>query len=150
MGRRTWGWKRWRRRMRRQQEDGFQILTSSRGRHIRYPCSDVPVFEQMRTGFHVAFFLVPRDGKIEKIPSSCSTNAAQKELEILAWKLELRYMWAYFNLWKNNFLFLYCSKLLLIWSMTFLFHRFILFKFASLNFKKLHVNNLVTFKNCII
>lgn len=28
--------------MRSQREDGFQILTSSRGRHIRYPCLDVP------------------------------------------------------------------------------------------------------------
>lgn len=27
--------------MRSQREDGFQILTSSRGRHIRYPCPDV-------------------------------------------------------------------------------------------------------------
>lgn len=33
--------RRWRSRMRSQQEDGFQILTPSRGRHIRYPSSPV-------------------------------------------------------------------------------------------------------------
>lgn len=76
--------------MRRQQEDGFQILTSSRGRHIRYPCSDVPVFEQMRTGFHVTFFLVPRDGKIEKIPSSVFDERGAKK----GWKYR-RENWNY-------------------------------------------------------
>lgn len=128
--------------MRRQQEDGFQILTSSRGRHIRYPCSDVPVFEQMRTGFHVTFFLVPRDGKIEKIPSSsCSTSAEQKRVGNIGVKIGTTVSWTYFNLGKIKFpisferLFERISDKI----KTFLFHRFV--KLHPQNFKRSCVRN---------
>lgn len=113
--------------MRRQQEDGFQILTSSRGRHIRYPCSDVPVFEQMRTGLHVTFFLVPRDGKIEKIPSSVFDERGAKRVGNIGVKIGTTVSWTYFNLGKIKFpisfdrLFERISDKI----KTFLFHRFI-------------------------